>query len=1614
MIYVVLGMHKSGTTLIAQTLHKSGINMGNFDLNQTYDKGNKYERLETQNINKRLLNCGNAHSLDVIQPISENEYYDKKLIQNAQTMIDYLNSNYNDWGFKDPRTCLTYKFWKKILPEHKLIIVYRHPVEVEKHYVKTISAKYTQHDINKLRYKIHCTWLMYNMQLIKIIGREKKPSLLINYSKYFEDNKDIMCLQKYAGRFLVDTRDFNLYRHKQNNDPEYNVKSMHQAIKIDNIYSRLEKIRLSQNIDEKNNISYHISKNSEVKKITINWIIGGQSSKGWAYENNANRLSSRLEEYEHLFQAQKFAECAIFFDAILYDAHKNRFRSYKNILRLSGPRPLKMLYGNDTEKLISELSGFDAIIALNNDLARIAYQANENVYLIPNGIDLTTWKPRNEIKHVENKKFVVGFAGSVLDQKQIRIKGYDLVVEACKKAGVELFAVKKKENQIPHDQMAENFYHKIDCLLHPVAEGKEGSSNVIMEALACGVPVITTRHSGYHAEYMNHGENILFCERDVQDICDNIDQLQNNELLRNTISVNGRKFAEKHHDIENIAEKYREAIYSAIKKSNAPATDDHSANRLFHTALGAMDQSDWAKAVRLWQELVIELGDKTPKKVYSYLDHSYKELKSFPKGKDEEEVTVGDAEKHDFLAFVHENLRPDLYLEIGIQKGKGLKLAKCPAIGIDPMPQINTDLPEHAQVIAMTSDDFFQNNPSKYIKQPPDLVFIDGMHLFEFVLRDFINVERLSAKYSVIVVDDIFPGHPAQAERTRKTRNWTGDVWKLYAVLQKYRPDLTLIPVNVSPTGILIITNLDPKNNMLSDKYNDIVKKYSVDIEPPEDIIERKGSLPSFSKSLATIVKKIRGSREDDKNRTVTTEILKFNAQNSVCLSANNVHEIKEKVAVYTAITGCCDKLADPEYMTPEVDYICFTDNPHLRSDVWDIRLLPSSDLDNIRKAKLPKILPHRLLPDHQVSLWIDGNICLKNDLRPLVSSSLNKLNMALFRHPENRESVESELQSCVRLNKDNPEILNKQMHHYKTSGMPINQPPPTCMVIFRRHNHPEIKFVMEAWWNEIMTHSFRDQISFPYIAWKHDLKYKVIHDNVRDNKYFTWYKHDIKISKEKMQKEYEQSDAVFLSSPGSGLDELSDMLNSHHYNQHLNFSFTHNYYDLYPDCPGDPEVLYPELLSCKPLVVLHRDPQKSNRSYFKEKSKQANLHFASFKEFSSSDIYGIKRHTNYTNVLMEFYNNHPGPKLFLEHEELASSPSEVIQSINSFISNINRTNHMDINLTCQKNDYSQNQKTDSESVPEKMELLVEVENAMNQKAWERAISLCQDLFARYKDQVPPEAYVLYSMSHRFQGNPSQAEAVMTQGVKKFPEDIKIHVEYAQVAKARGNLKQAEKHLKISEMLSSAQAKDNNPIVIIDTDKIDSFRYSDPEGVAVIMPCIDTQQGLKTADILQRRAGMPCKIVVANDTLRQGFIKTANEVFKRLDVKYVVYLAQDAFPGRDWLILAYQTLEKTGKSLLAFNDGKWMGKYATFGMVRSEWVKGLYGNNIFYHEYFTHSADIELSAIAKKTNNYIYNPDSTLIEVDYKKDLNQVGNPQDKSIFIKRRNSGFNLLNKIR
>lgn len=203
-------------------------------------------------------------------------------------------------------------------------------------------------------------------------------------------------------------------------------------------------------------------------------------------------------------------------------------------------------------------------------------------------------------------------------------------------------------------------------------------------------------------------------------------------------------------------------------------------------------------------------------------------------------LITGQVQYLELLKQIHHHLTPRRYLEIGVRNGRSLSLANCKSIGVDPNPEITQSLTTECQIFTTSSDDFFASQSTICLNQPPDLVFIDGMHLFEYVLRDFMNVEKYSHATTLVVVDDIFPNHPQQATRTRTTKVWTGDVWKFYHCLKKYRPDLHLIPLDANPTGLLLITGLKPQNRILWERYDSLLDEYLELSEiPPPAVLQR-------------------------------------------------------------------------------------------------------------------------------------------------------------------------------------------------------------------------------------------------------------------------------------------------------------------------------------------------------------------------------------------------------------------------------------------------------------------------------------------------------------------------------------------------------------------------------------------------------------------------------------------------------------------------------------------------------------------------------------------------------------------------------------------------------
>ena len=177
------------------------------------------------------------------------------------------------------------------------------------------------------------------------------------------------------------------------------------------------------------------------------------------------------------------------------------------------------------------------------------------------------------------------------------------------------------------------------------------------------------------------------------------------------------------------------------------------------------------------------------------------------------------------------------------------------------------------------------------------------------------------------------------------------------------------------------------------------------------------------------------------------------------------------------------------------------------------------------------------------------------------------------------------------------------------------------------------------------------------------------------------------------------------------------------------------------------------------------------------------------------------------------------------------------------------------------------------------------------------------------------------------------------------------------------------------------------------------------EGALMVMPFTNTSQAQQAAQLMASRADAPGMVLAIHDSSKVGFAAIVNAAFKVSQSPYFGYVAQDAYAGRQWLKLALEALGEN-KSFLGFNDGKWAGALAGFGLARREWAKNNYAGNFFYPEYQRHYADAELTLLALQTGLYAYDGNSVLVEVDWRKD-GAPADPADKALFAKRKQGRF-------
>ena len=140
-VICVLGMHRSGTSLVAQLLRLSGVFLGEESELLGAESNNKkghWEHKEVLEIDEAILEAfdGSWHLPPPFEQEWENDPRLDALYKRARAFAHSMNQRATVWGFKNPRTCLTLPFWQKIIPEMTYVITVRNATDVMQSLIK--------------------------------------------------------------------------------------------------------------------------------------------------------------------------------------------------------------------------------------------------------------------------------------------------------------------------------------------------------------------------------------------------------------------------------------------------------------------------------------------------------------------------------------------------------------------------------------------------------------------------------------------------------------------------------------------------------------------------------------------------------------------------------------------------------------------------------------------------------------------------------------------------------------------------------------------------------------------------------------------------------------------------------------------------------------------------------------------------------------------------------------------------------------------------------------------------------------------------------------------------------------------------------------------------------------------------------------------------------------------------------------------------------------------------------------------------------------------------------------------------------------------------------------
>lgn len=236
-ILCILGMHRSGTSCLTGSLQQGGLFLGkHHEWNEYNRKGNR-ENQDVVNLNEAIFKANGLTWKKPLRPASWKTLWMHPAPvwqpQHKQRARDIL-AEYADqplWGFKDPRTLMLLKGWRKLVPDMEFVGIYRHPLAVAQSLSSRPALPVTLEEGLGM-------WYDYNRELLRQYRRQPFPLLCFDWSEdRFHHRLDTLHQQLGLSPVPADERFYTSELHKQTADSTATLPEH-----IRRLYEQLEEI----------------------------------------------------------------------------------------------------------------------------------------------------------------------------------------------------------------------------------------------------------------------------------------------------------------------------------------------------------------------------------------------------------------------------------------------------------------------------------------------------------------------------------------------------------------------------------------------------------------------------------------------------------------------------------------------------------------------------------------------------------------------------------------------------------------------------------------------------------------------------------------------------------------------------------------------------------------------------------------------------------------------------------------------------------------------------------------------------------------------------------------------------------------------------------------------------------------------------------------------------------------------------------------------------------------------------------------------------------------------------------------------------------------------------